>query len=78
MNCESIRPKLDRFLSEELPETERGEVEKHLAGCGACRADAAAAEQWRRLMRSAGKRFSTSPQFRKRIEEQYASDRTRR
>ena len=75
MTCEKIRPKLNQFLLKELPDTECREMETHLAGCEACRSETAGLEQWKQLIRSAGKRFSTSPQFRKRLEEQGAPDR---
>jgi anti-sigma factor RsiW len=52
-------------------------MEAHLAGCEACRSEASELAQWKRLTRGTGKRFSTSPQFRKRLEEQYVPDRAR-
>jgi len=78
MSCHEIRPKLDQFFSGELTEMEPREIEAHLAGCKACRAEVAAQEQWKQLTRGAGNRFSPSPKFRKRLTEQYASDRPAR
>ena len=78
MTCEEIRLKLDQFVSGELPDTERREIADHLAGCEVCRSEAAALQEWKRLIRSGCTRFLPSPQFRKRLEEQYASDRALR
>jgi len=78
MTCKEIRAKLDQFLSEEVPAAGRREIETHLAGCEACRSGAAALRQSKQIIRSAGKRFSTSPPFRRRLKAQYASDRARR
>jgi predicted anti-sigma-YlaC factor YlaD len=36
MNCEQIRPILLDFLMEEVPSAQRGVIESHLQGCGAC------------------------------------------
>ena len=58
MTCGKIRRKLDQFLSKELPDAELREIESHLAGCVACRTGAASLKRWKRVIRTAGKRFS--------------------
>jgi hypothetical protein len=44
MNCERIQELLQARLDGELAATERGELERHLAGCAECRGEAAAFE----------------------------------
>jgi len=57
MTCGKICRKLDQFLSKELSEAELQEIKSHLAGCAACRSEAASLKQWKQLIRTAGKRF---------------------
>lgn len=46
MNCQRMEEQLTLYFYDELPAEERGQVEAHLAACGAC---AAKAEEWRKL-----------------------------
>lgn len=78
MTCEEIRAKLDQFLAGELSEAEHRQFAAHFAGCEVCRLEAAALEEWKRLIRSAGQRFLSSAQFRKRLEQQFSSGRAPR
>ena len=48
MSCHQICPKFDRFLTAELAEMERREIEAHLTGCEVCRAEVATLVQWRK------------------------------
>jgi anti-sigma factor RsiW len=74
MTCEDSRSKLDQFLSGELPGSEMGAVEAHLASCDACTAEAERLRHWKHLAKSAGTRFTASALFRGRVE-QYVSSR---
>ena len=75
MTRDDIAPKLDAFMSGELTNEERMEVETHLQMCARCRAELAALQQWKSLVREAGKQFTASPQFRKKIEKKYGWER---
>lgn len=39
MNCKEVKPELVAYLDGELPDPVRSEVEIHLQGCAACRAE---------------------------------------
>ena len=71
MSCDDFRSRLDQFLSAELSEPERSEIEAHLARCSSCRAEEAALRQWKQLIASAGKRYAPDTQFRKKILKRY-------
>jgi anti-sigma factor RsiW len=73
MSCADFRPKLDQFLSEELGDCERKEIEVHLQECESCRTELAALRQWKSLIRETGRQFTPSAAFRRKLTAQYAT-----
>lgn len=69
MACDSWRGRVEAYVDGELPESERRAFDAHLKSCASCAADALARLQQKRLTQAAGKRFSPSPEFRRRMEE---------
>jgi anti-sigma factor RsiW len=72
MVCESWTSKLDIYLDGEVREHETRTFDAHVHACPLCSADALARVQMKRATQAAGKRFSPSPDFRKRIEQSIA------
>jgi anti-sigma factor RsiW len=72
MVCESWKAKLDTYLDGELPEEEMREFDAHVRGCPSCSADALTRVQMKRAILLAGKRFTPSAEFRKRIQQSVA------
>jgi len=72
MVCESWKAKLDTYLDGELPEQEMRTFDAHVRGCTSCSADALARVQMKRSVQAAGKRFTPSTDFRRRIEQSVA------
>ncbi len=73
MVCESWKVKLDTYLDGELPEEEMRSFDAHARSCPACSADALARVQMKRAVQVAGKRFTPSAEFRKRMLESVVS-----
>jgi anti-sigma factor RsiW len=73
MTCESWKAKLDTYLDGELPEEEMRAFDAHLRKCPSCAADALTRVQMKRAIQVAGRRFTPSTEFRKRIERSIAS-----
>lgn len=73
MVCESWKGKLDTYLDGELSEDEMRAFDAHLRGCSSCTADALARVQMKRAIQFAGKRFTPSAAFRKRIQQSVAA-----
>jgi len=72
MVCESWKSKLDIYLDGELAEHEMRTFDAHVHGCPLCSADALTRVQMKRAIQAAGKRFSPTTDFRKRIEQSIA------
>jgi anti-sigma factor RsiW len=72
MVCEAWQGKLDTYLDGELPEQEMRTFDAHVRGCPSCSADALARVQMKRAVQAAGKRFTPSADFRRRIERSVA------
>jgi anti-sigma factor RsiW len=68
MVCESWKTKLDTYLDGELPSEEMHAFDTHVHSCPICAADALARVQMKRSIQTAGKRFTPSPEFRKRMQ----------
>src|SRR5271167_377871 len=68
MVCESWKAKLDAYLDGELPSEEMRAFDAHVRGCPSCAADALARVQMKRAIQTAGKRFTPSAEFRKRMQ----------
>jgi anti-sigma factor RsiW len=78
MVCESWKAKLDAYLDGELPEEEMRAFDAHVRGCPSCSADALTRVQMKRAIQVAGKRFTPSTEFRKRIQQSIAPQPQRR
>src|ERR1700726_491566 len=77
MVCESRKAKLDTYHDGELSAEEMHIVDAHVRGCLACSADALARVQMKRAIQVAGKRFTPSAEFRKRMQQSIAPKRQR-
>ena len=77
MACESWLSQLDTYLDGELPEQEMRTLDAHVRSCALCSSDALGKLQVKRAIQVAGKRFTPSSEFRKRIEQTIAPKRSR-
>src|SRR5579863_249249 len=68
MVCESWKEKLDTYIDNELPQAEMHMVDRHIRSCHSCSADTVARVQMKRTIHLAGRRFTSSTQFRKRLQ----------
>ena len=73
MVCESWKAQLDTYLDGELPEEEARNFDAHVRSCSSCSADALSRVQMRRAIQVAGKRFTPSAEFRKRVQQSIAA-----
>ena len=67
MVCELWKTRLDTYLDGELPSEEMHDFDSHVHSCPTCGADALARVQMKRSIQAVGKRFTASPEFRKRV-----------
>jgi anti-sigma factor RsiW len=67
MVCELWKTRLDTYLDGELPSEEMRDFDSHVHSCPTCGADALARVQMKRSIQAVGKRFTASPEFRKRV-----------
>jgi len=67
MACEQWSAKLDTYLDGELSADETRSFDAHVRSCAGCAADALACVQLRNLVRTAGRSFTPSPDFRMRV-----------
>jgi len=73
MVCETWKAKLDTYLDGELPEAETRSFDGHVRSCQSCSADALTRVQMKRAIQVAGKRFTPSAEFRRRVQKDIAS-----
>jgi anti-sigma factor RsiW len=73
MVCESWKAKLDTYLDGEVPEQEMHTFDAHVRTCPSCSADALARVQLKRTIQVAGKRFTPSAEFRRRVQQRIAA-----
>jgi len=73
MVCETWKAKLDTYLDGELPEAETRTFDGHVRSCQSCSADALARIQMKRTIQVAGRRFTPSAEFRRRVQQGIAS-----
>src|SRR5580692_2876982 len=73
MVCESWRAKLDTYLDGEVPDEEMRGFDAHVRSCPSCSADALARVQMKRAIQAAGKRYTPSAEFRKRMQQKIAA-----
>src|SRR5437870_12569939 len=71
--ADEFTAKLDTYLDGELPSSEMKAIDAHVRGCPPCAADVLIRVQMKRAVQAAGKRYSPSPEFRQRIQQQIAS-----
>jgi anti-sigma factor RsiW len=69
MVCETWKAKLDTYLDRELPEAETRSFDGHVRSCQSCSADALIRVQMKRAIQVAGKRFTPSAEFRRRVQD---------
>src|SRR5712671_812120 len=72
MVCESRRAKLDTYLDGEVSEEEMRTFDAHVRNCPSCSADALARVQMKRAIQVAGRRFTPTAEFRKRMQQSIA------
>jgi anti-sigma factor RsiW len=72
MVCESWKAKLDTCLDGELPEQEMRSFNAHVRDCPYCSADALTRVQMKRAIQVAGKRYTPTAEFRKRMQQKLA------
>jgi anti-sigma factor RsiW len=72
MVCESWKTKLDTYLDGELPEQEMRTFDAHVRTCHSCSADALTRVQMKRTIQGAGRRFTPSAEFRRRVQHSIA------
>jgi anti-sigma factor RsiW len=70
--CESWRAKLDTYLDSEVPEESMRTFDTHVRNCSSCSADALARVQMKRAVQVAGRRFTPSVEFRRRVQRSIA------
>jgi len=78
MVCESWNTKLDIYLDGELPTEETRAFDVHVHNCPSCSADALTRVQMKRTIQVAGKRFTPSAEFRRRMHQRIAAKPQRR
>jgi anti-sigma factor RsiW len=67
MVCEPWKTQLDAYLDGELSEAEMRRVDAHVRSCQSCSVDTVTRVQMKRAIQLAGRRFSPTAQFRKRV-----------
>ena len=67
MACEQWGAKLDSYLDGELSTEETRAFDTHVRSCASCAADALPRVQMKNIVRTAGKSFTPSPDFRARV-----------
>lgn len=72
MVCESWTAKLDTYLDGELPQEEMRTFDSHVRNCLSCSADVLSRVQVKRAIHLAGKRFTPTAEFRKRMQQSMA------
>jgi anti-sigma factor RsiW len=73
MVCELLKAKLDTYLDGELPEQGMRTFDAHVSSCHSCSADALTRAQMKRTIQGAGRRFTPSAEFRRRVQHSIAS-----
>jgi anti-sigma factor RsiW len=74
MVCESWKAKLDTYLDGEVPEEEMRTFDAHVRTCPFCSGDALARVQMKRAIQAAGRRYTPSAEFRKRMQQKIAAN----
>ena len=69
MVCESWKAKLDTYLDGEVPGEDMRTFDAHVRSCPSCSADALTRVQMKRAIQAAGRRYTPSAEFRKRMQQ---------
>jgi anti-sigma factor RsiW len=77
MSCQTWQAKLDYYLDGELSTDEMRALDAHLRSCPSCTADSLTRIQTKRAIRTAGRRYTPSPEFRQRVQKSIAAKRRR-
>jgi anti-sigma factor RsiW len=75
MACEQWQAQLDKYLDGELSSEAMRSLDAHLRTCQACTADVLARVQFKRAIKTAGKRFVPSAEFRAKLQKAVAPQR---
>ena len=78
MACENWRNRIDAYVDNELSDEEQRTFDQHLTTCAACTADVLRRLQMKRAVHAAGQRFTPTPEFRRRLEQQISQRQPRR
>src|SRR6202167_5073441 len=78
MVCESWKAKLDTYLDGEVSEDEMRSFDAHVRTCHSCSADALTRVQMKRSIQAAGRRYTASAEFRRRMQQTIAAKPQRR
>jgi anti-sigma factor RsiW len=78
MVCESWKEKFDIYLDGELPSEELHTFDAHVRNCPSCSADVLTRVQMKRAIQAAGRRYTPSAEFRKRMQQKIAAKPQRR
>jgi anti-sigma factor RsiW len=73
MVCESWKAKLDTYLDGEVSGDEMRSFDAHVRTCPFCSADALTRVQMKRSIQAAGRRYTPSAEFRKRMQQKIVS-----
>src|SRR6266404_7223763 len=68
MACETWQGKIDAYADAELSAEETRRFDAHLRDCSSCATDLVNRMQLKRAMHIAGKRFTPSPELRRRVQ----------
>ena len=74
MTSDIWQPRISRYVDAELSEEEMRAMDAHLRECSSCAAEALRQMQLKHATKLAARRFSPSPQFRRRIADQVLAD----
>ena len=78
MVCESWKAKLDTYLDGEVSGDEMRSFDAHVRTCPSCSADALTRVQMKRSIQAAGRRYTASAEFRRRMQQTIAAKPQRR
>src|SRR5581483_7617467 len=67
MACDAWKSKIDTYLDGELSADDMRSLDSHVRSCQECAADVLTQVQLKRAIKLSGKRFTPSPEFRKRV-----------
>lgn len=73
MPCNSNPPTLGAYLDNELPPEQMAALRQHVPTCAECAAEVVELAMMQRSLRPAGERFTPTPEFRRKIQQQVAA-----